>query len=439
MQPDAEQKAQLVQIRKRAETNLAENVMPFWATHTWDEQYGGFLTRLDREGRRLDDSEKFLMMQIRMISSLSAAHRHGLRDRGYLELACKGYDFLVNHMWDKTNGGFFHSVARDGTPNTTRKNTDVHAYALTGLTEHYRASERREVLDRALQVFDLLMAEAADRDLGFIEDFDGGEWPVLNDEQMNLGDRTDIKTVDMHTNVMEGFLYLARTTGDAAHLNALREVTELIRTKGIDPQHGCSITAFDRDWNPISDGSGNMTTCYGLNIEMAWLMLEAIDLLGESWPDWRPTILGLIDHALAFGFDHKRGGFAAYGPMHGSVVDADELAPDRMLKPWWVQAEGLNALLDAWLWSEAQRYLDAFLKLFDWVWIRQIDHECGGWYQDTDWETGTPATTDKGREYKTSFHTSRALIRVASALGLLLSHGSGWSPCLCSGQRPKDI
>ena len=56
--------------------------MPFWANNTWDEEYGGFLTRLDRRGQRLDDLEKVLMMQVRMIHSLSAAHRHGLRDRG---------------------------------------------------------------------------------------------------------------------------------------------------------------------------------------------------------------------------------------------------------------------------------------------------------------------------------------------------------------------
>ena len=37
----------------------------------WDDDYGGFLTRLDRHGRRLDDSEKFLMMQVRMIASLA--------------------------------------------------------------------------------------------------------------------------------------------------------------------------------------------------------------------------------------------------------------------------------------------------------------------------------------------------------------------------------
>ena len=123
VQLNAEEKKQLVLILKRAESNLSDNVMPFWADNTWDEEYGGFLTRLDRRGRRLDASEKVLMMQIRMISSLSSVHRFGIQERGYLELAGRGYDFLINRMWDNDKGGFYYSVTRDGKPNTTRKNT----------------------------------------------------------------------------------------------------------------------------------------------------------------------------------------------------------------------------------------------------------------------------------------------------------------------------
>ena len=96
-----EEKKQLALILKRAESNLTENEMPFWANNTWDEKYGGFLTCLDRRGRRLDVREKVLMMQIRMISSLSSAHRFGIQNRGYLKLAGMGYDFLINRMWDE--------------------------------------------------------------------------------------------------------------------------------------------------------------------------------------------------------------------------------------------------------------------------------------------------------------------------------------------------
>ena len=416
MHLDSGKKVQLKLILERAESNLEDSVMPFWANNTWDEEYGGFLTRLDRKGRRIDATEKVLMMQARMISSLSSAHRYGIDDRGYLELASKGYEFLVNKMWDKDQGGFYYSVTRDGRPKTTRKNTDFHAYVITGLTEYYLASGQKDALGWAERVFDLLMAKASDRDLGFIEDFDGDEWSVLNADQMNLGGQQKIKTVDMHTNIMECMVYLSRITHDPRHINLLRNVVNLIKEKGIHPEYGCSITAFDYDWNPVTDAHGRMTTSYGLNAEMAWLMLAAADVLQEPREKYRSTILGLIDHALDYGFDHVRGGLAAYGPMTGNVAGAFELKPSRLLRSWWAQAEMLNALIDAYQWTEDPKYLTAFVELFDWVWTYQIDHEYGDWYQDVYWESGEPVTTDKGWEFKTSFHVGRALIRISTAL-----------------------
>ena len=409
-------RAQAGRMLRQAQAALAENLMPFWANHAWDGEYGGFLTRLDRRGRRLDDTEKVLMMQVRMLYSLSAAHRHGLRDRGYLDLAGRGFDYLIDTFWDSDAGGFFFSVARDGSPLSRRKNTDFHGYAMTGLAEYAVASGRGEALDWADRVFEVLMEKAADRAFGFIEDFDGEDWPALNAEQMGLGNRTGIKTIDMHTNVLEGMAYLARASGAKKHGDALRQLLELICWKGIHPDHGCTVTAFDADWRPVADAGGRMTTSYGLNVELAWLIWEAADVLQESKDMYHRTALGLIDHALAFGFDHARGGLAANGPLSGSIVDAVELGEDRLLKPWWTQAELLNALCDAFRRTGDHRYFEALAKTFDWIYRHQIDHECGDWYQDTRWDTGAPTTTDKGGEFKTAFHAGRALIRFVDAL-----------------------
>lgn len=414
------ERKQLALVLHEAESLLAENLMPFWAENAWDVEHGGFLTRLDRRGRRLEDAEKVLMMQVRMIFALSAAHRHGLDDRGYLERAGQGFDFLVRTMWDRDKGGFFFSVARDGTLPCPRKNTDFHGYALTGLTEYASVSGRAEAREYAGRLFDVLVTQAADGDWGYVEDFDGGDWDALNAEQMNLAGQQDIKTIDMHTNIMEGLMYLCRMTGAPAHLTALRRVVNLICAKGIDPEHCCSVTVFDRHWKPLADSAGKATTSYGINVEIAWILLEAVDVLHAPREEYRPIILGLIDHALAYGFDHERGGLAAYGPPTGSVLDALELPENRLLKSWWAQAEMLNALVAAWQWTRQPKYLDAFLKEFDWICRFQIDHECGDWYQDTDWTTGHPLTTDKGNEFKTAFHAGRALIRVADTLRVML-------------------
>ncbi len=407
----------VAQMIGQAEAALADNLLPFWANNTWDAEYGGFLTRLDRRGRRLDDSEKVLMMQVRMIYSLSAAHRHGLRDRGYLELAHQGFDYLVNTLWDSNNGGFYFSVARDGVPKSTRKNTDSHGYAMTGLVEYYWASKRPEALEWAERVFDLLMEKAADGDMGFIEDFDGGDWPALNAEQMHLDGNTRVKTIDMHANLLEGMLYLAGASGLNRHRQALEQLLDLICFRGIHPEHGCTITAFDEDWRPLGDAHGCMTTSYGLNVELAWFIWAAAALLGSSSDLYHRTALGLVDHALAFGFDHERGGLAAHGPISGHVLDAYDLGEGRLHKTWWAQAELLNVLGDAFQYTNDRKYFDGLVKTVDWIQRFQMDHDWGDWYQEVRWDTGHPLTTDKGREFKTAFHAARALIRFINLAG----------------------
>ncbi len=404
--------AHMLQI---AETALTDNLMSFWAHNTWDMQYGGFLTRLDRRGRILDATEKVLMMQVRMIAALSAAHRHGLRDFGYLDLARRGYEYLIDAFWDQEQGGFFFSLTRDGVPRSTRKNTDFHAYAMTGLVEYYRASGDEEALAWAGRTFDLLLEQAADRDMGFVEDFDDGTWPPLNAEQMKLDEGRQVKTIDMHANMLEGMMYLAAASGDENHVRALDELLQLICEKGIHPQHGCTITAFDDNWQPVGDAEGRMTTSYGLNVELAWFIWESASIVPGKPERYHQAALGLLDHALAFGFDHERGGLAAFGPLTGHVLDADILGHDRLIKSWWAQAELVNALCEACNRCENTTYFEPLSKTFDWIYQFQMDHDYGDWYQDTDWYTGEPLTTDKGREFKTAFHAGRALIRAITA------------------------
>lgn len=405
----------VIELLMQAEMALSNNLMSFWTTNTWDIEYGGFLTRLDRCGQRLDESEKVLMMQVRMISSLSAAHRHGLKDYGYLQLADRGFEYLISHFWDAAEGGFYFSLNRDGTPKSRRKNTDFHGYAMTGLVEYYLASGRTEALEWADRVFDLLLDKAADRDMGFVEDFDNEDWSVLNSEQMRLSDQRCIKTIDMHANVLEGMMYLAGASGAEKHKNALCRLLDLICTMGIHLEQGCTVTAFDADWQPVGDAQGEMTTSYGINVELAWFIWQAASVLKEEKEVYQVTARRLVDHALKYGFDNKRGGLAAFGPIKGHVLKAKDLGENRLLKSWWAQAELLNALCDACQRTGEQKYFNALVKTYNWIQNFQMDHQCGDWFQETHWDTGKPVTTDKGGEFKTAFHASRALIRAITA------------------------
>ena len=89
--PDA---ARLASILARTESALADDILPFWTRHAWDDDAGGFITHLDRTGRPSGPTSKHLVTQAGTIWSLAAAHRHGLGGGAYLALARRGVGFL---------------------------------------------------------------------------------------------------------------------------------------------------------------------------------------------------------------------------------------------------------------------------------------------------------------------------------------------------------
>jgi mannose/cellobiose epimerase-like protein (N-acyl-D-glucosamine 2-epimerase family) len=396
-------------ILRNAEASLADNIMPFWTRNTWDEEGGGFITHLDRTGERLGPTDKHLVIQARMIWTLAAAHRHGLAHRGYLERAGQGVRFLKERMWDPEHSGFFWRVGRDGQPVDARKVTYGHAFAMYALAEFAMASGDPGALAWAETVFDVLYEKADDGELGVREEF-------ARDWRVPPGNGQERKTVNTHLHLLEGLTTLARASGKGRHATALRRILEVLLVKGLHLRDRCALDChFDRAWRLGSRRERKIVTSYGHNVELAWLILEAVDTLGEPRATVRESVLGLIDHALTYGFDRTRGGVARYGPSAGSAVRALYLDKERLAKHWWEQAEMLVATIEAYRWTGDAKYLTAFEKQFDWVWTYQTDHDGGDWFEATTWD-GRPLIWNKGHEWKCPYHSARALIRVSEAL-----------------------
>ena len=90
---------------------------------------------------------------------------------------------------------------------------------------------------------------------------------------------------------------------------------------------------FTSDWRTLPDHDS-----YGHDVEAACLLLEAAHVLGlpHDVKTERAARL-LVDHALAYGWDDTVGGFFRHGTTFGSPEDRE--------KEWWIQMEGLNALI----------------------------------------------------------------------------------------------
>jgi mannobiose 2-epimerase len=139
-------------------------------------------------------------------------------------------------------------------------------------------------------------------------------------------------------------------------------------------------------------------------------MLEAEDVLGVPHdPRTEHMAKMLVDHALAFGWDEKLGGFYGEGTTFGK--------PEEKSKDWWVEMEGLNALLlmHEKYGSRADAYFNAFQKQLDFIERYQRDEEFHGFYGRIG-EDGRPLSTEKGQIWKAGYHDGRALLNVSERL-----------------------
>ena len=103
-------KERILACKEELEDHLVHKLLPFWFDRCKDDQYGGFITHFDKDGKDTGEDEKSLIAQTRTVFTMASAHRAGYGDGRCLEYAKHGVDFLLNKMWDQEHGGFFFTA-----------------------------------------------------------------------------------------------------------------------------------------------------------------------------------------------------------------------------------------------------------------------------------------------------------------------------------------
>jgi mannobiose 2-epimerase len=157
------------------------------------------------------------------------------------------------------------------------------------------------------------------------------------------------------------------------------------------------------DWKEVTDPR-SAGLSYGHNVEFAWLMVRAQQVLGQT-PAW-PHFYAHLQHAMRFGHDGERGG------LYNRGVD-DQPANDTS-KVWWVQAEWIAALTDAVQHQQNREFLLALDKVIHFVNDHMADKKDGIWL-DTVTADGKPKSSGKAHGWKANYHDVRALVKFIKA------------------------
>lgn len=396
------------QYAAEIKNQLTAKIMPYWHDTAIDQKYGGYILSDDAAGKAPPATEKQLVTQSRMIWGFSHAHLEGLSDsrHDYLKAARQGYHFLLDHFTDPAYGGYYWTTDIEGNPLNRRKIVYGQAFVIYGLVEYYRASHEQQALNRALAMYYILQQHAYDyTNGGWIEHFERDWSPMLKPTPEAIVEVAGFKSANTHLHLMEALAELYDATKEPAVGVSLKQALG-INSTWFYPKNPAKC-AFHRhlDWTTVTDQS-SAGLSYGHNVEFAWLMLRAQQVLGER-PDW-DHFNALVQHALKYGYDHERGGLYSRGFDDQPATDRDKI--------WWVQAEVLAALTDGLKHQENPAYSEALDKELGFIEKYQANPSDKIWL-DTVAADGRPKVTVKGGSWKGNYHDVRAMCKFIDAFG----------------------
>jgi mannobiose 2-epimerase len=402
---------QLSDYRQRIESDLRQNILPFWMKPVLKRPDGGFVGALTNDGVPHPAADRGALLTSRILWTFAAASS-AYREPAYRALADYAHHDLVAHFHDQANGGFWWSVAADGAVRADRKQVYGQAFAIYALSEYHAATGLREPLEAAITLYRLLEVHARDRRHGgYFEAFDRS-WAPIADVRLSEVDQNDPKSQNTHLHVMEAYTRLLALWPDPALCRDLKDLLEIMLARIVDAGTGHLGLFFGEDWSPRSD-----RVSYGHDIEAAWLLVRAAEVLGDPVlrERIRPLAVRIAEATLAEGVDADGGLFNEGGP--DGLTNTD--------KEWWPQAEAVIGFLNAYQLSHEERFLAAAFRSWDFIETRLIDRGRGEWLRGVTRDGRPLAGELKVSFWKCPYHNGRTGLESVRRLRSLADPAAG--------------
>jgi cellobiose epimerase len=337
-----------------------------------------------------------------------------------------GFEFLKNVMWDKTYGGFYQLVDRQGNvKGGDQKTAYGNSFGLYAVAAYYQQSRDTAALRLAKESFMWLEKHSHDPvHKGYFQHLQRDGKPVIREP--NTPSTSDLGYKDQNSSIhlLEAFTELYAVWPDPLVRERVLEMLLLIRDKIVSPK-GNLVLFFQPDWTPVSFADSSEASIlrhryidhvsFGHDVETAFLLMEASHTI--HYDDRKTLVIAqkMVDHALQNGWDNKTGGFYDQGYYFKNKPGITIIKES---KNWWAQAEALNTLLMAAdeFPSDKPVYLLRFHSLWNYVNTYLIDHEHGDWFEEGIDHDPQRKTALKGHIWKATYHQYRALSHVIDRL-----------------------
>jgi mannose/cellobiose epimerase-like protein (N-acyl-D-glucosamine 2-epimerase family) len=131
---------------------MTDHSLPWWSREGWDPATGGFVERLDIEGRADRSAPRRVRVQARQIYCFAKAAQLGWYPQGR-EIAIKGLEYLLAKAKSPDGRiGFVHLLDPDGSAINPARDTYDHAFVLLALATVFQLSRDAQVGDEIKSV-----------------------------------------------------------------------------------------------------------------------------------------------------------------------------------------------------------------------------------------------------------------------------------------------
>ena len=363
---------------------LLQDTLPFWFPRCVDQEHGGFMTALNRDGSIID-TDKCVWQQGRATWLLATLYVTVEQRKEWLEWAENGLTFMQRHCFD-TDGRMFFQVTREGKPLRKRRYVFSEAFAAIAHAAWARATNDNEATRQARILFRLFLRYLNTP----------GLLPPkgIPETRPTRGLAIPMITINIAQTLRE-------MIGDEDFCNAeIDRCISEIQTYFVKPDMRCVLETVGVNGEFIDHYDGRMINP-GHAIEAAWFILHEARVRGG---DQKLIVLGcqILDWMWERGWDAEYGGMLYFVDARGLPVQ--EYWHD--MKFWWPHNETIIATLLAHHLTGQDKYEHWHRLVHDWAYSHFPDPEYGEWYGylHRDGRISTPA---KGTMWKGPFHLPR--------------------------------
>lgn len=375
--------------------HLENKIVPFWLGLK-DDEYGGFYGFMDYETLTVDKKAvKGCILHSRILWFFSNAYMV-LKDERLLKAADHAYDFITGYCLDKEYGGIYWSLTYDGRPEEDLKHTYNQAFCIYALSSYYAASGKKEALDYAYKIFDVIETKCLD-EVGYMEAFTR-EFNVMDNDKLSENGVMADRTMNTLLHVFEAYTELYRVDKNPKVGKRLEWIFDCFKDHMYNPKLHRQEVFFNNNYESLID-----LHSYGHDIETSWLLDRGLEVLDNDEYNSKisPVIEDLADNIYKVAFD----GHSLSNECERGVVNTTRV--------WWVQAETVIGFLNAYERLHDDKYLTAAYA--EWEYIKEsiIDKRAGSeWLSEVDINGVCVSKKPIVEPWKCPYHNGRMCMEV---------------------------